>query len=142
MNVEQIQARLAAIIIAMMGKGLRNPTALFQIKGDERFMVGMSSGGGYGELDHWYDYPMGDDPEDAFSKAEAIITAMPDANTRNMQVFMGALGKVIDLGRDNGIELDFLNPLTETMKRLSENVITDQRTTRPITLPHFDEATQ
>ena len=138
MNVEQIQARLAALITAMMDKGLRNPTANFEIKGDGRFMVGMSSGGRYGEADHWYDYPMGNDPEAAFSKADAIIAAMPDAKTRNMQVFMGALGKVIDLGRDNGIEVDFLNPLAETMKRLSENVITDQRA--PIAAPVLEQA--
>ena len=138
MNVEQIQARLAALITAMMDKDLRNPTALFQIKGDERFMVGMSSGGGYGEPDHWYDYPTGDDPEEAFAKADSIIAAMQDAKTRNMQMFMGALGKVIDLGRDNGIEVGFLNPLTETMKRLSENIITDQRA--PIAAPVLEQA--
>ena len=138
MNVEQIQARLAALITAMMDKDLRNPTALFQIKGDERFMVAMSSGGGYGEPDHWYDYPTGDDPEEAFAKADSIIAAMQDAKTRNMQMFMGALGKVIDLGRDNGIEVGFLNPLTETMKRLSENIITDQRA--PIAAPVLEQA--
>lgn len=139
MNVEQIQDRLAALITAMMDKGLRNPAALFQIKGDERFMVGMSSGGGYGEPDHWYDYPTGDDPEEAFAKAETTIAAMKDAKTRNMQMFMGALGKVIDLGRDNGIEVDFLNPLTETMKRLSENIITDQRPIAPIAAPVLEQ---
>lgn len=133
MNVEQIHSRLAALITAMMDKGLRNPTALFQIKGNAGFMVGLTSGGGYGEPDHWYAYPHGNTPEDAFEKADTIIAAMQDAKTRNMQMFMGALGKVIDLGRDNGIEVDFLNPLTETMKRLSENIITDQRA--PIAAP-------
>lgn len=135
MNVEQIHSRLAALITAMMDKGLRNPTALFQIKGNAGFMVGLTSGGGYGEPAHWYDYPHGDTPEDAFGKANAIIAAMQDAKTRNMQMFMGALGKVIDLGRDNGIEVDFLNPLAETMKRLSENIITDQRPIAPIAAP-------
>jgi len=138
MNVEQIQARLAALITAMMDKGLRNPTALFQINGNAGFMVGLTSGGGYGEPDHWYSYPHGNTPEEALEKADTIIAAMPDAKTRNMQVFMGALGKVIDLGRDNGIEIDFLNPLTETMKRLSENIITDQRT--PIAAPILEQA--
>lgn len=140
MNVEQIHSRLAALITAMMDKGLRNPTAFFQIKGNAGFMVGLTSGGGYGEPDHWYDYPHGDTPEDAFGKANAIIAAMQDAKTRNMQMFMGALGKVIDLGRDNGIEVDFLNPLAETMKRLSENIITDQRPIAPIAAPVLEQA--
>jgi hypothetical protein len=37
---------------------------------------------------------------------------------------MGQLGKLIDAGKSGGIEVDYLNPLLDTMKRLSENVIT------------------
>jgi hypothetical protein len=40
--------------------------------------------------------------------------------------FMGKLGNLIDAGKDEGIEVDYLNPLLDTMKRLSENVITYQ----------------
>jgi hypothetical protein len=39
---------------------------------------------------------------------------------------MGKLGTLIDFARDDGIKVDYLNPLVETMKRLSENVITHQ----------------
>ena len=138
MNVEQIQARLAALITAMMDKGLRNPSAFLKIDGNGRMMCGVEAGGGYGSADHWYEYPTDEVVEGALAKADAIIAAMQDAKTRNMQMFMGALGKVIDLGRDNGIEVGFLNPLTETMKRLSENIITDQRT--PIAAPILEQA--
>ncbi|WP_391564592.1 hypothetical protein [Sinorhizobium meliloti] len=44
-----------------------------------------------------------------------------------MKQFMGALANVIDLGKDNGIEVEFLNPLQATMKKLSDNILTDQR---------------
>jgi hypothetical protein len=44
-----------------------------------------------------------------------------------MKEFMTALSDVIELGRQNGIEVDFVNPLVDTMRRLSENILTDQR---------------
>jgi len=55
-----------------------------------------------------------------------FIKALPDAKTARLHDFMGQLGKVIDAGRDLGIEVDYLNPLTETMKRLSDNILTHQ----------------
>jgi hypothetical protein len=58
------------------------------------------------------------------AKAVEFINELPDAATAKLHDFMSQLGKVIDSGRDLGIEVDYLNPLTETMKRLSENVIT------------------
>jgi hypothetical protein len=33
------------------------------------------------------------------------------------------------MGRADGIELGFLNPLLETMKRLSENILTHKQAT-------------
>jgi len=61
------------------------------------------------------------------AKARKFIAELPTAEETKFREFMGALGNVIDLGRKNGIEVDFINPLTETMKRLSENALTDQR---------------
>lgn len=55
-----------------------------------------------------------------------FIQGLPDAETARLHDFMGQLGNLIDVGKDLGIQVDYLNPLTETMKRLSENVITHQ----------------
>jgi hypothetical protein len=43
-----------------------------------------------------------------------------DARRNRRNEFMAQLAKVIDLGRENGIDIAYLNPLYATMKRLSE----------------------
>ncbi len=62
----------------------------------------------------------------ALVNAMQFIADLPSAEQAKLHQFMGALGKVIDGGRDAGIAVDFMNPLLDTMKRLSENVITHQ----------------
>lgn len=37
--------------------------------------------------------------------------------------FIGNLGRVIDEGNALGLEVDFMNPLVESMRKLSENVL-------------------
>ena len=126
MNEEQMQAAVNQLMIDLLGKGIRKAKAFIWIAANEQPNVSIG-GGEYGEVDHWYEYPRGETVGEAIEIARAIIAKMPDATTRQMQTFMAALGKVIDLGRDNSIDVDFLNPLTATMKALSENIITDQR---------------
>lgn len=125
MNEEQMQAAVDQLIIDMMGKGLRKPEAMVWVQSNKSPCICLSSGD-YGR-DSWSAYPSAPTVADALDSARSIIAKMPDAKTRQMQTFMAALGKVIDLGRDNSIDVDFLNPLTATMKALSENIITDQR---------------
>lgn len=126
MNEHEMQAAVDQLVKDMLDKGLRKPRARVMIKSDEAPSVGIESGV-YGEGDHNYSYPSAPTVAEALDAARAIIAAMPDAETTRLNNFMGALGKVIDLGRDLGVDVDFINPLTATMKRLSENVITDQR---------------
>jgi len=67
-----------------------------------------------------------DAPEDAFQKAYLYILDLPDPAEEARKSFIARLGRLIDEGRDLGFEPGFLNPLAETMKRLSENAITHQ----------------
>ena len=126
MNEEQMQAAVNQLMIDLLGKGIRKAKAFIWIAANEQPKVSIG-GGEYGEVDHWYEYPRCETVGEAIEIARSIIAELPDAKTRQMQTFMAALGKVIDLGRDNSIDVDFLNPLTATMKALSENIITDQR---------------
>lgn len=72
--------------------------------------------------------------EACHAKAVSFIKGLPSASDAKLHHFMGKLGKLIDSGRDEGIELDYLNPLLDTMKRLSENVITYKPAPEPIDL--------
>lgn len=60
--------------------------------------------------------------------AEAVVMSLPSIEDTKKAEFISALGKLIDQGREIGVEVDFLNPLTEMMKSLSSNIITHQIT--------------
>lgn len=74
----------------------------------------------------------GNTVDEALDEARELIRKMPSLKDAQLHEFMSNLGKLIDVGRDYGIEVEFLNPLTETMNRLSENIITFQ--------PHIEAA--
>lgn len=81
----------------------------------------------YGAVSEWErdcQVFIGKDFAECLRKAQACIAALPSAEQARLQQFMNKLGNLIDIGKDEGIAVDFLNPLLETMKRLSENVIT------------------
>jgi len=69
----------------------------------------------YDTLDEW------------FKDAHAWIDAIPTAEERAHQAFTASLGRLIDQGRDIGIEVDFLNPLTAMMEKLATNALEDKR---------------
>jgi hypothetical protein len=60
-------------------------------------------------------------------EAHAWIDAIPTADERAHQAFTKSLGRLIDQGRDIGIEVDFLNPLTAMMEKLATNALEDKR---------------
>lgn len=65
-------------------------------------------------------------PRQAFNKAWKFTDKLPDPDDQRRQAFMRELGRVIDRGREIGIEVDYLNPLEQAMRQLSENIITHQ----------------
>ena len=62
-----------------------------------------------------------------FAEAHAWIDAIPTVDERAHQAFTASLGRLIDQGRDIGIEVDFLNPLTAMMEKLATNALEDKR---------------
>jgi hypothetical protein len=60
-------------------------------------------------------------------EAHAWIDAIPTAEQRAHDAFTKSLGRLIDQGRDIGIEVDFLNPLTAMMQKLATNALEDKR---------------
>lgn len=129
MDITEIQSRLDAMPARMLAKGLVMPTASARIEANTELAVYL----------RWEDMTKPksayrtvieafrrDDISAALDAADAYISGMPSAEETKLRNFMDALGNVIDLGRSQGIEVDFVNPLVETMKRLSENVITYQ----------------
>ncbi|SCB30569.1 hypothetical protein [Rhizobium lusitanum] len=133
MNTKEIQKRLDQLMKAMIDKGLKQPCAQFDAEsGNIEFRVYLrwqdpTKLGKDRYSDGLFKFIKNDDPGKAFEEADEFVAAMPSGDEARLHQFMGALATVIDLGKDNGIEVEFMNPLQATMKKLSENILTDQR---------------
>lgn len=71
------------------------------------------------DLDVWLNGVMRD--------AMGFIQSIPTQAEREHNAFVRQVGRLIDSGRDIGIDVAFLNPLTDMMTRLSENILEDKR---------------
>jgi hypothetical protein len=71
------------------------------------------------DLDTWLDTAM--------TEALTWIAQIPSQAEREHNAFIRQVGRLIDSGRDIGIDVAFLNPLTDMMTRLSENILEDKR---------------
>jgi hypothetical protein len=58
-----------------------------------------------------------------FTQAREWVAAQKDPKTLRREQFIANLGRVIDEGNILGLEVEFMNPLVESMRKLSENVI-------------------
>lgn len=79
--------------------------------------------------DRWGDDPVnfGTWLDTAMTEALAWIAQIPSQAEREHNAFIRQVGRLIDSGRDIGIDVAFLNPLTDMMTRLSENILEDKR---------------
>ncbi|MEQ8450617.1 MAG: hypothetical protein RIB97_13110 [Nitratireductor sp.] len=129
MDSNIIQKRVNDLVSAMMAKGMREPHAQVDIRANQEphVFIRWKSGINRGVLgDDKYQFFEGDIGA-GLSEASAFVAEQPEPKQQKLNDFMAALGSVIDLGRKHGIDAEYLNPLTASMKKLSENVITDQR---------------
>lgn len=127
METNTIQTRLNVLAKAMMAKGLRNPDPKFYLRANAEPHVYLSWDNVQDRFNNRYEFFTGSGIAAILDKADAFVAALPSPDETRLNEFMAALGSAIDLGRQNNIEVEFVNPLIATMKRLSENVLTDQR---------------
>ena len=128
MDYTVIQEHVNRLSDAMIAKGLRQPSVKFYLESHMEmnlYLVWVPAKKKPFESDK-YEFFKGGTPGELFAKATDFIAALPTAEEAKFNEFMGALGGVIDLGKENGIEVEFLNPLVATMKQLSENALTFQ----------------
>ena len=128
MDIKIAQKRVNDIAASMVAKGMRTPEAHLTVRSEAEPQVYIKWKNGLtrGYSDYSYEFFSGEVGE-VLTKAQTFVAAQPDAEQAKLHDFMAALGSVIDIGRQHGIEADYLNPLVASMKRLSENVISDQR---------------
>ena len=127
MDTQIAQKRVNDLSAAMVAKGMRAPEAELHLTSNKTpgvYMRWSDKSAAYGNESEWV---AADTIVDAFEAAAKFIAARPSVEQARLAEFMRALGKAVDIGKEYGIEADYLNPLVASMKKLSENVITDQR---------------
>lgn len=129
MDTNEIQRRLDVMASVMVGKGKVQPEARCSLASDTEVVVSVSwvKRNAVQKYDRDYKAFRGLGIGYMLVDAEAYIAALPDLKTERMAEFTEALASVIEMGREIGVDPQFVNPLTEAMKRLSENAITDGR---------------
>ncbi len=127
MTPNQIGERLLAITNALVDKideqPFLPPTVKITNVGGCSIILYRAMGNG--------DYTLGTVVDETFegvlSKAAEFVAELPHKSEMAKLDFQKNLAELIDKGNEIGIEVEFMNPLTATMKALSENIITDQR---------------
>lgn len=128
-TIDEIYAAINPFPAMLSAKGKVRPVANLQIEANASVSLHLNwmKADSSREWDRNYEVFVGANADEAIGKAISFINSLPDAKTARLHEFLGQLGRVIDSGRSLGIEVDYLNPLTETMKRLSENILTHKR---------------
>lgn len=125
-TIEDIYAAINSLPARLSAKGKVNPSVDFTVEANARMRITVRWKK-YGAVSEWeqdYNVLAGNSFDECLEKAEALIAGLPSAEQARLEQFMNKLGKLIDIGKDEGVAVDYLNPLLDTMKRLSENVIT------------------
>lgn len=125
MDAKKIQDAVNALLAEMVARGLRSPQCVAMITAQAAphiYLHWDEDGCTYGRTE----LGRGETVAEALENAKEILEAIPPKADRDKAEFARLLANAIDKGRSIGVEVEFLNPLTETMKRLSENALTFQ----------------
>ena len=125
-TIDEVYAAINPMPARLSEKGKVTPSVDFKVEANAGVHITMNWKK-YGAVSDWdkeYQIFMGDSFDQCMNKAEVFIAGLPSAEQSRLHAFMDKLGKLIDVGKTEGIAVDYLNPLLDSMKRLSENVIT------------------
>lgn len=130
-TIDEIYNAINPLPARLSAKGKVQPTLKVDIEANAGFTITTTwkKPGAHADWDREYNCFVSGDFNEVLQQAVTFIHDLPSAEQSALHDFMGHLGRLIDKGRENGIAVDFLNPLLDTMKRLSENIITHKQAT-------------
>ena len=127
MTPSEILGGLRLIEDRIKEKGYYNPSANIKINWvgyDLTLAIESSTEAGSGCKTEFIHAPIDDGFEVLFVRADAYVNGMKSIVDAKKEAFIAAMGRLIDQGRAIGIEVEFMNPLTEMMGKLYTNIIT------------------
>lgn len=126
-TIADVQKRIDPIPASMSAKGLKSPRAEISIRANQDIQAFLAWADKKAITGDRFKVFGGATADEVLGAMEGFIAALPAPEETRMKEFMTALSDAIELGRENGISVEFINPLTEAMQRLSSNILTDQR---------------
>jgi primosomal protein N' len=128
MHSDEIKNSLSLLVTKMLAKGVIRPdVALIWNANAEPALMLQEARAGEAYLHDTLHYGEGSTFDAIFSSCFSFIEKLPSPEEKRMKNFMKAVATAIEVGRASDIDVEFLNPLQGMMKKLSDNIITDQR---------------
>lgn len=128
-TIKDIYAAINPLPAALSSKGKVSPEVDLRVEANAGLNISFRWRKPYthNDWDNEYQCFLGEDFASVLAKAVAFIGDLPTAEQAKLNNFMGKLGSLIDAAKEDGIQVEYLNPLLDSMKRLSENIITYKR---------------
>ena len=118
MTVAEVQSRLDPLPRLLNAAGFKDPSASWSSRANQSPVVYVS----------WYEgisFKTKNFP--SIEELEAWVKSRPSREERDKRQFLQSLSDIIAKGQEIGIDVEYVNPLVETMRKLSSNIITHVR---------------
>ena len=123
MTTEQIQAALAELVTAMIGKGVVTPSAQIWISAHEPLTVYIKAGD-RSFNGHDFKFIKAETDNEVFATARAYIDAMPSPEQTIITRHMGLLAAVVEHGREHSLPDEYVTPAQVALQAMTENLLT------------------
>jgi hypothetical protein len=127
MDTKEIQERIQAIDSALIDKGFKSPDCDLTVSGSNlTFWV---KTGGCEADGRVFEPVYADSINEIFAAANEYVKNLEDRGLYAQREAVKKFGRAIDGLRNTGIPADFIDPLSEQLQAMTENLLTDQRVT-------------
>ena len=125
MTTEQIQAALAELVTAMMGKGVVTPEAQLWINAHGPMNAYIKArGNSFNGND--FKFISAETDAEAIANARAYIDAMPSPEQAAITRHMGLLAAVVEHGREHNLPDEYVVPAQVALQAMTDNLLTVQ----------------
>ena len=124
MTYEEIQTQLSLLIRGMSDKGCIRPTAVLHIKGNEEPQIWLANASSGAQVGSYQCHIVNaDTPQGALDAAFLHISEMPEPEVAIAQEYARKLAQAVDYGRENGVDSDYVDPVSGMIQKISKNLL-------------------
>lgn len=124
-ETQAIQERIGAMDSALSDKGYLRPECDITIRASDLYVWVRCDAPG--EITNVFESVEGETITSALDAADAFISKMDRVEDYQKRDAVKQFGRAVDAMRTAGFEADFIDPIAEQLKVISDNLLTDQR---------------